>query len=292
MSSVSSSTCEVCKQTENLLRCARCKQIYYCSKAHQKQDWKKHKLSCQKAEDPVAQKCEKNYVNTVKTQNTSVIPTEGSSENEILNSRAEYLSPNPNYPPDEQREKSSTEKALRPASTAMPVSGENITIVQPRPSSAKDFPEIALPPQYPPFLHRNQDSVIEEMCRNVILDMDAYGVCVVDNFLGEDQGKSVLAEVLHMYTQGNFKDGQLVSSTGRRGDLKTIRGDQIMWVDGREKNCKNIGYLISQVDAVIMRANKMMNNGKLGNYNINGRTKVKQLLHHNHHDDLCLQTNE
>lgn len=221
-------------------------------------------------------KCEKNYVNTVKTQNTSAIPTEGSSENEILSTSAEHLSPNLELNFEDQ-EKSSTEKALRPASTAMPVSGENITIVQPRQSSAKDFPEIALPPAYPPFLHRNQDSVIEEMCRNVIMDMDAYGVCVVDNFLGEDRGKAVLAEVLNMYTQGNFKDGQLVSSTGRRGDLKTIRGDQIMWVDGREKYCKNIGYLISQVDAVIMRANKMMNNGKLGNYNINGRTKVNKI---------------
>lgn len=273
MSSVSSNTCEVCNQTENLLRCSRCKSIYYCSKAHQKQDWRKHKLCCQKADDPVVQvKCEKNYVNTVKTQNTSAIPNEGSSENEILSSRTEHLSPN--LALNFGDEKSATEKTLRPAHSAMPVSGENITIVQPRQSNAKDFPEISLPPSYPPFLHRNQDSVIEEMCRNVIMDMDAYGVCVVDNFLGEDRGKAVLTEVLHMYTQGNFKDGQLVSSTGRRGDLKTIRGDQIMWVDGRERYCKNIGYLISQVDAVIMRANKMMNNGKLGNYNINGRTKV------------------
>ncbi|KAK9703157.1 2OG-Fe(II) oxygenase superfamily [Popillia japonica] len=74
-------------------------------------------------------------------------------------------------------------------------------------------------------------------------------------------------------TKGVFKDGQLVSNKGRK-DLKTIRGDRITWIDGREAFCKNIGSLISQVDAVIIRANKMLNNGKLGQYNINGRTKA------------------
>lgn len=153
----------------------------------------------------------------------------------------------------------------------MPISSENV--IHPRKAGLRDFPEneAALPP---PFLHKNHEDVIEEMCRNVIRDMDAYGVCVVDNFLGEERGKAVLGEVIDMHTKGVFRDGQLVSSTGREGDLKTIRGDQIAWIDGREKSCKHIGQLISQVDAVIMRANKMGNNGKLERYNINGRTKV------------------
>ncbi|XP_052133346.1 egl nine homolog 1 isoform X3 [Frankliniella occidentalis] len=111
------------------------------------------------------------------------------------------------------------------------------------------------------------------MCRIVIRDMDQFGVCVVDNFLGYKRGMSVLDEVTGMYTKGVFKDGQLVSNKVKN-DLKTIRGDQITWIDGKDDSCKNIGMLISQVDSIILRANKMANNGKIGRYNINGRTKA------------------
>ncbi|XP_038616763.1 egl nine homolog 1 [Tachyglossus aculeatus] len=38
--------CELCGKMENLLRCARCRSSFYCSKEHQRQDWKKHKLIC------------------------------------------------------------------------------------------------------------------------------------------------------------------------------------------------------------------------------------------------------
>ncbi|KAF2881620.1 hypothetical protein ILUMI_24563 [Ignelater luminosus] len=269
--SVADGSCVVCGSAENLMRCARCKTTYYCSKAHQKQDWKKHKIICLKTNQPTVLDAERNYFNKVVDPNTaSAIISEGSSENEILSSAAEILYPNPNL--DFREEKSATEKALRSAKSAMPISGENI--VHPRKSNIRDFPEISFKTNSPPFLHKNNEDVIEEMCRNVIRDMDSYGVCVIDNFLGEERGNAVLNEVLEMYTKGIFKDGQLVSSRGRQGDLKTIRGDQIAWIDGREKTCKNIGLLISQVDAVLMRANKMPNNGKLGQYTIDGRTKA------------------
>ncbi|KAF5292818.1 hypothetical protein FQA39_LY13863 [Lamprigera yunnana] len=264
MSVVTINACTVCGAKENLLRCSRCKVTFYCSKLHQKSDWRKHKITCQKSEQS-----EKNFLNTVADlNNIRAITYEGSSENEILSADTESLSSlNLNF-----HEATATEKALRCAKSAMPISGENI--VHPRKSNVRDFPEISLKSDCPPFVHKTNEDVIEEMCRNVIRDMDAYGVCVIDNFLGEERGKAVLGEVIDMHTKGVFRDGQLVSSTGRQGDLKTIRGDQIAWIDGREKSCKNIGHLINQVDIVIIRANKMANNGKLGQYNINGRTKA------------------
>uniref|UniRef100_A0A674N422 hypoxia-inducible factor-proline dioxygenase n=1 Tax=Takifugu rubripes TaxID=31033 RepID=A0A674N422_TAKRU len=44
--------CELCGKMENLLKCGRCRSSFYCSKEHQKQDWRKHKLSCKEANKP------------------------------------------------------------------------------------------------------------------------------------------------------------------------------------------------------------------------------------------------
>ncbi|KAJ8925863.1 hypothetical protein NQ315_009715 [Exocentrus adspersus] len=252
-----STGCVVCGASENLLRCSRCKSTFYCSKDHQKQDWKKHKIICTKPASKL-DSVEKKYGNIVSNQKSTVIPTEGSSEKEILSSLAENLSPNNNF----LDETSTTEN--------MPISGG--TIVQSK--KMKDFPEINLNSGMPPFPNSIPQDYLDEMCRSVVSDLTDYGVCVLDNFIGAERGKVVLSEVLEMQAKGVFRAGQVVSSKGGNDDPKTIRSDQIYWVDGKEPNCANIGFLISQVDAVIMRANRMANNGKLGEYNINGRTKA------------------
>lgn len=117
-----------------------------------------------------------------------------------------------------------------------------------------------------------QDS-LDEACRNLIRDMNEYGVCVLDNFLGQERGMKVLQEVTGMYSSGVFRDGQLVSNRGRK-NLRHIRGDKITWIEGKEPGCSNIGYLINRVDAVITNCKRMKNNGKLGQYNIRERTRA------------------
>lgn len=192
---------------------------------------------------------------------TSPITYEGSSEDIILGARAELLNPD--------LESSRIFDSLSNADLDLPAQHHN---------GMKNFPEVRLDQEeklLPPFLHKNNfDEFMDKICQYVISDMDKYGVCVVDKFLGKEKGLAVLNEVLYMYGAGLFKDGQLVSNKGSANDLKTIRGDQIIWLDGKEHQCQNIGMLISRVDAIIMRANKMHNNGKIGNYTINGRTKV------------------
>ena len=46
--------CSVLQPGERLLRCARCQQMWYCTKQHQKQHWKKHKARCTPPATPIA----------------------------------------------------------------------------------------------------------------------------------------------------------------------------------------------------------------------------------------------
>jgi hypoxia-inducible factor (prolyl hydroxylase) len=213
--------------------------------------------------------------------NTSPITYEGSSESEILNAVTEILSPTLDFITSSSNDSSDINSIA--ALNDMP-SQERETAAAPLTANGLGaFPEIRLldVDARPPFLHRqDRDKELEEVCWNVIRDMDTYGVCVVDNFLGPEMGMAVLDEVKNMYSKGVFKDGQLVSNKAKN-DLKTIRGDQITWLDGKESSCRNIGFLISQVDNIIVRANNMGHNGKMGDYTINGRTKVCSNTHEN-----------
>ncbi|XP_061684075.1 uncharacterized protein egln2 [Syngnathoides biaculeatus] len=99
--------------------------------------------------------------------------------------------------------------------------------------------------------------------------MKYYGICVKDNFLGTALGEQVLDEVEVLNQSGKFRGGQLVSQRGIPS--RSIRGDQIAWVEGHEPGCKNIRILMSYIDEAIMHSAA---NGQLGDCVINGRTKA------------------
>ncbi|XP_046751070.1 prolyl hydroxylase EGLN3 [Diprion similis] len=272
--------CAVCKRSDRILRCARCKVTVYCSKEHQRDDWKRHKPSC--APKPNSSSAEPNLKTSgspdslpnyfsrrppesqdpavaaeqLLAAEVSPITHKGSSEDTILGARAELLNP------------------------ALEGSGILGDMPTPQRNGLRNFPEVSLGDKdgiapTSPLRNQNDERVIDHICRIVVRDMNKYGVCVIKNFLGAEKGSFVLNEVLNMYSAGLFRDGQLVSQRGGAGDLRrAIRGDQITWLDGKEKECPNIGLLISQVDAIILRANKMLSNGKMGQYTINGRTKA------------------
>lgn len=256
--------CELCGASENLSRCARCRVAFYCCKDHQKEDWKRHKVTCKKLE--CNESVEKKYGHILSYPTSTSIPNEGSSESEVLSSLGERLgSPNNNY----QALQLEALEVLPDSTSTMPVSG-----VRQGQKTFKNYPEINLSP----MLSLNQDEYLEEMCRNVIQDLTDYGLCVVDNFLGAEKGKRVLSEVMRIQHMGLLRDGQLVDTRGKNEEeLKRIRSDKIYWAQGSEPNCPYICYLVNQVDSVIMRANRMPNNGKLGQYTINGRTKVSYI---------------
>ncbi|XP_062996005.1 prolyl hydroxylase EGLN2 [Elgaria multicarinata webbii] len=102
----------------------------------------------------------------------------------------------------------------------------------------------------------------------VVPCLNCYGICVKDAFLGEPLGARILGEAEALNRGGKFRDGQLVSGP-RTVPARSIRGDQIAWVEGREPGCQAIGALMARVDELILHCA-----GKLGGYDINGRTKA------------------
>lgn len=93
-----------------------------------------------------------------------------------------------------------------------------------------------------------------------------YGICVVDRFMGNEKGSDVLQEVQQLEMSGVFSSGQLVSETDA---MQKIRGDKIVWVEKGDAGCDHIGLLMGRLDSLVLACN-----GRLGRYNISGRTKV------------------
>ncbi|CAK1551013.1 unnamed protein product [Leptosia nina] len=196
----------------------------------------------------------------------SAITHEGSSEQEILSEKAQQLN---------TVEFTGTADVL----SAVKNNVKMPALPEEHQSKIKEYPEASLKGSTAPFsnmvnsYYMDQTDPFYEICQRVIRDMTQYGVCVLNNFLGKERGLLVLQEVLEMYRSGIFTAGQLVSNPGST-EAQTIRSDRITWIDGKEKHCYHIGQLISQVDNIILKANKMANNGKMGNYIIHGRTKA------------------
>lgn len=193
--------CELCGKMENLLKCGRCRISFYCSKEHQKQHWKKHKLTC------------------IEADKTKTVPqTPHQQENTTDPDRKDLI---------HRTESSETDSSS----------------TKPKPQSHKLATDYIVP------------------C------MNKHGICVVDSFLGEDMGLSILEDVKALQQTGKFTDGQLVSQ--KSDSTKDIRGDKITWIEGKEPGCEKICFLMSRMDDLVRNCN-----GKLGNYSINGRTKV------------------
>lgn len=93
----------------------------------------------------------------------------------------------------------------------------------------------------------------------LLSDMQRCGICVIDNFLGSSFCDTILSEVVDMYSEGCFKDGLLV---GSQSSAENIRGDKIHWVEGKEPNCLNIGYLMRTLDQILMRFSRLNVDGR------------------------------
>jgi len=232
--------CELCGKMENLLKCGRCRSSFYCSKEHQKQHWKKHKLICKEADK------------------TQAVPKQ--------NPEPPSLSADGSRGAPERPEQKTHLASEQPEPSGEPMKGfitnaEGPGAVE---KAADDVGGNNAKPNGPSTTRSSPQKLATEY---IVPCMNKHGICVVDNFLGGETGAGILEDVRALHSTGRFTDGQLVSQ--KSDSTKDIRGDNITWIDGQEAGCGKIRFLMSRMDDLVRHCN-----GKLGNYTINGRTKV------------------
>ncbi|RWS01989.1 hypothetical protein B4U79_12913, partial [Dinothrombium tinctorium] len=125
----------------------------------------------------------------------------------------------------------------------------------------------------PSMFGRTYGEWLNGVCIQVLKDMNEFGICVIDHFIGAERGELILNQVKSLYDLGVFREGQTVSRRSD-GSMQQIRGDKTVWVEGTEACCDQIGFLVQTFDSIVMCCNKMQNNGQFSKYNINMRTKA------------------
>jgi len=213
--------CELCGKMENLLKCGRCRSSFYCSKEHQKQHWKKHKLICKEAD---------------KAQLPKQMPEQAQP-------------PGDDKAPEKCPQKKSPEQAdsaSEPQSTDSEIPGVGGTLGVDGPNNT-------------PAPNGQTSSSPQKLAQEYIVPcMNKHGICVVDNFLGTETGLGILDNVKALHKTGKFTDGQLVSQ--KSDSTKDIRGDKITWIEGKEAGCEKIRFLMSRMDDLIRHCNGKLGN--------------------------------
>ncbi|XP_026210037.1 egl nine homolog 1 isoform X1 [Anabas testudineus] len=213
--------CELCGKMENLLKCGRCRSSFYCSKEHQKQHWKKHKLICKEAD---------------KAQLSKQKP-------ELAPPSAE----------DEASEKCREKRETEPVDSAPITQSANSAAPGVGDRSGEDGSNNSATPN-----GQTSSSPQKLAVEYVVPCMSKHGICVVDNFLGADTGLGILENVKALHKTGRFTDGQLVSQ--KSDSSKDIRGDKITWIEGREAGCEKIRFLMGRMDDLVRHCNGKLGN--------------------------------
>ncbi|XP_022703352.1 egl nine homolog 1-like [Varroa jacobsoni] len=270
--------CHLCGHQQNLKRCAACKNAWYCCKEHQVTHWAAHKHVCrsyqQQQPDPQQQKSVPHSPLTPPEET----PSEISPPHGIQSQAASQQAQNVTEPFVGDAELQSLVDEL--------CSSQNEWI------DSFDFPQ-----QQQQHLDQQQQSQLqgqqlfqqhqihnpitqpgidwlENVKKQVITDMNRFGVCVVNNFLGPVRANEIYEETVQLYQQKDlFHQGQVVNAAGNEGVL--VRGDHIAWLDGSETYCSSIRFLIRSLDSVVARCRYQgESTGEFGQYRITQRTKA------------------
>lgn len=275
--------CQFCGGVSELRRCAGCQGVFYCSREHQRMHWPAHKHVCRRVQAqqqhvpqhvPQPQQPQP-AVGGVVSQHPPLVPTPPLTPASVAAAASPPLPPSPpeppgapsvsgiaadiaNYDPNDPVNQAWWNDTLSSLGLATEGAGADAH------SAARTQPCSSSMPT---------SKWLQRMCGSVIHDLNTFGICVIDNFLGQERGNMVLDEVRSLYYEGRlFREGQLVSERGASGRI--IRGDQIVWLEGTEPQCPTVGFLVRTLDSIITRCNRSPRGGLLRNYRINQRTKA------------------
>ncbi|KAL8613733.1 hypothetical protein ACOMHN_029590 [Nucella lapillus] len=318
--------CQMCGALENLSLCAGCRSAWYCSKDHQREDWKEHKRQCKslKSTNPTSQEDEVNTKNSEsanlngeqskvtagRTDDTSALNTKSddkqpgeedklpvkslpvkSQTSDEQDSTAGSSQQTPVTESGKKKVKSSKKVkggVLKNEAGQLPAiteegSGERYFLddkrlpqaIQSRQKSRMWRSSAAtMAPERSTSVANSRDAYVDVLlsrfdasAQYVVKCLNEYGICVLDSFLGDQNGEEILNEVTNFKDGGKMRQGEVVHA-GATASGK-IRGDIITWISGHELNCENIRYLVSCMDAVVLKVSSL-----LERHVINERTKA------------------
>ena len=278
-----SNVCQLCGAFDSLSLCGGCRKTWYCCKQHQKDDWKDHKKRCSFKRNKKDRSMPKNDDGeTAKTPDKIGDESRSTDSDECACSETSHVDTTHN---SSDRPRLSTERSNKKLSTrkGSPEVDEKLAgstasalnlnqtdsefTMSPMPAQTLTSDSWQSSSAYIKVLQ----SRFKELSLYVVKCLTKYGVCVIDNFLGESKGVEILSEIKTLHTSGQFEKGQVAVSTDMPG-ITHVRGDLITWVDGSENGCSNIHFLISCMDAVMSKCQD-----QLEHFKIEERTKVNGL---------------
>lgn len=269
-------------QDEQLQMCSRCKNAWYCNKEHQIQHWELHKQVCKSKNGAIHKGARGAGSKKVKwpphktnfSFDQGMLESLTTGEQQPCTSHDKLQFQSSGGSGGRTRRRSPHQPDLRDLST--PIDSSNtLEASQLRQSKTSNLYHVR---DGADSQSLEEGGFSQEWFTGVlaplISHLNQYGVCVVDDFLGEERADQILNEVRALESHGAFEAGQVVSRQVQDEARDMIRGDKIAWVTGGEPNCSGIGQLVTVVDSLVAKANKHQGAGMLGHYNITWRTRA------------------
>lgn len=259
--------CNLCGTVKDLKRCARCTQVFYCSKEHQTEDWKQHKKVCKKFTA-----MQRSTAKSQPVQSYDVIGSLPSHGKQNVKQVSVGETDSCTVPSPTQHSGGTDNKSVTPRSVISQDMAQSTDLKSKLFNPGSKLSGACYKPrQFPKPDSYDASSIALHVYKHLMKD----GFCVIDNLQDVERARSLASEVKLLYQTGKFVDGQLGGGKTSGEDSqklveKRIRGDKIIMLEGIEPIVPNICQLNLFLTSVI----KVLNYYLQGQYTISGRTKV------------------